>query len=238
MDLRESDILGDAIGAHWYYRAKYAALARLTADLSPGSLLDVGAGSGFFARQLLRHTALAEAVCVDPNYPDDHDEQEAGKPIRFRRQVGRSEAGLLLMMDVLEHVPDDVGLAAEYFAKLPAGARCVVTVPAFEWLWSGHDVFLGHERRYTLKQIEDVLRRAGFVVERGAYYFASILPLVAGVRLGGKVLGKDEAAPKSSLRQHGALSNAALEAVCRAELPWFPYNRAGGLSAFVRARKD
>ena len=55
------------------------------------------------------------------------------------------------MMDVLEHVSDDVGLVREYAKRAKPGTRFVVSVPAFMWLWSGHDVFLEHHRRYTLR---------------------------------------------------------------------------------------
>ncbi len=58
------------------------------------------------------------------------------------------------MMDVIEHVEDDVGLVRGYVDKVAGGTRFIVTVPALMWLWSGHDVFLEHYRRYTLTSIE------------------------------------------------------------------------------------
>ncbi len=105
-----------------------------------------------------------------------------GKRLAFRGAVDESDADLVLMMDVLEHVEDDVGLVCEYADKVAYGTRFIVTVPAFMWLWSGHDIFLAHFRRYTLAGIEDVLRAAGLTVDRGCYFYASLLPLVALAR--------------------------------------------------------
>lgn len=233
MDLKEEDILGADIGRHWYYRSKAAALRRLVGPLHPRRLLDVGAGSGFFSRHLLAETAAASALCVDTGYMRDHDEVVAGKPVLYRRDCGMTDCDLVLMMDVLEHVDQDRGLAAHYAAKVPSGAHFLATVPAFGFLWSGHDVFLEHKRRYRLPEIETVLRDAGLTIVRGAYYFGFVFPLAAAVRLAGRGDGQ----PQSSLRKHGALANGILAAVCAAELPVFPFNRLAGLSAFVLAKK-
>lgn len=233
MDLKEEDILGADIGRHWYYRSKAAALRRYVSELQPKRLLDVGAGSGFFSRHLLAETSAESALCVDTGYARDRDDSVAGKPVYFRRDTGPTDCDLVLMMDVLEHVDDDRGLARHYAAKVPSGAHFLVTVPAFSFLWSGHDVFLEHVRRYRLPEIEAVLRESGLEIVRGAYFFGLVFPLAAAVRLA----DRNTTEPHSSLKKHGALSNGILSAVCAAELPLFPFNRLAGLSAFVLARK-
>jgi hypothetical protein len=233
MDLKEEDILGADIGRHWYYRSKAAALRRMVAPLRPRRILDVGAGSGFFSRHLLAEAGAQSALCVDIGYAADRDDSEAGKPVLYRRDTGPTDCDLVLMMDVLEHVDDDRSLLRLYAAKVPSSAHFLVTVPAFRFLWSGHDVFLEHKRRYRLDEIETAMRDAGLQVVRGAYFFGAVFPLAAGVRLAQRTATE----PRSSLRKHGAFTNAALNAVCAAELPIFPINRLAGLSAFVLARK-
>jgi hypothetical protein len=114
-----------------------------------------------------------------------------------------------------------------------SGAHFLVTVPAFRFLWSGHDVFLEHKRRYTLGEIEQTLRDGGLEIVKSAYYFGLIFPLAAASRLA----TRGDAQPRSSLRKHGALSNGLLAAACSAELTLFPINRLAGLSAFVLAKK-
>jgi 2-polyprenyl-3-methyl-5-hydroxy-6-metoxy-1,4-benzoquinol methylase len=233
MDLKEEDILGADIGRHWYYRAKAAALRRAVGPLKARRLLDVGAGSGFFSRHLLAEGGTESALCVDIGYASDRDDSVLGKPVLYRRDCGPTDCDLVLMMDVLEHVVDDSGLVRHYAGKVPSGAHFLVTVPAFRFLWSGHDVFLEHQRRYRLGDIEDTMRKAGLVVVRGTYYFGLVFPLAAAVRLA----MRGEPVPRSSLKKHGALTNGLLSAVCAAELPLFPVNRLAGLSAFVLAKK-
>ncbi|MGQ0585512.1 MAG: methyltransferase domain-containing protein [Reyranella sp.] len=233
MDLKEEDILGADIGRHWYYRAKAAALRRAVAALKPRHLLDVGAGSGFFSRHLLAETPAESALCVDIGYAEDRDDSVAGKPVLYRRDTAGADCDLVLMMDVLEHVDDDRGLVRHYAAKVPSGAHFLVTVPAFAFLWSGHDVFLEHKRRYRLPEIEAALGAAGLKIVRGAYYFGLIFPLAAAVRLA----DRNTTEPRSSMKRHGGVTNGLLGALCTAELPLFPYNRLAGLSAFVLAKK-
>jgi SAM-dependent methyltransferase len=233
MDLKEEDILGADIGAHWYYRSKAAALRRAVAALRPRHVLDVGAGSGFFSRHLLTDAGAEKALCVDIGYPGDHDETVGGKPVLYRRDTGPTDCDLVLMMDVLEHVDDDLGLVRHYADKVPAGAHFLVTVPAFRSLWSGHDVFLEHKRRYRLPEIAAVMNGAGLDVVFSAYYFGFIFPLAAAVRL----MQRGDVRPRSSLKKHDPIINGILTALCTAELPFFPINRLAGLSAFVLARK-
>jgi SAM-dependent methyltransferase len=233
MDLKEEDILGAGIGRHWYYRSKAAALRRMVGALDAKHILDIGAGSGFFSRHLLAETGAQSALCVDIGYAADRDDSANGKPVLYRRDTGPTDCDLVLMMDVLEHVDDDRGLVRHYADKVPPGAHFLATVPAFRFLWSGHDVFLEHKRRYTLPEIEATMRGAGLQVVRGAYYFGSVFPLAAMVRLA----ERNTTAPRSSLKRHGALTNGILTALCTAELPFFPANRLAGLSAFVLARK-
>jgi hypothetical protein len=226
------------IDAHWYYRAKLMALRRMLPEPGPASILDVGAGLGFFSSALLKSTGARSATCVDPGYPDSQDDFCMGKRLAFRRAVDRSDADLVLMMDVLEHVEDDVGLVREYADKVACGTRFIVTVPAFMWLWSGHDVFLEHFRRYTLTGIEDVLRSAGLTVDLGCYFFAPLLPFVALTRRAERWRRSGNGAPRSAMRVFGPAQNAILWLTCRAELPLFRANRVAGLTAFVRATKE
>ncbi len=239
MDLREDGLLGAGVAGHWYYRAKSAAVATLLGGMRPARVLDVGAGTGFFSRQLLRRDHVTSATCVDPGYAEDRDETIEGKPLLFRRSVARPSVDLVLLMDVLEHVADDGALLRSYVREVDCGTRFIVTVPAFSWLWSGHDVFLGHHRRYTLGQVRAVVESSGLVVEGACYLYGALFPLAAAsrllARLRAAVTGQDRV--RSQMRLWGRLPNGALWAACRAELWMFRHNRLFGLTAMVVARK-
>jgi SAM-dependent methyltransferase len=237
MDLKEEQILGESVKDHWYYRSKSAALLKLVKPLEPRKVLDVGAGSGFFSRSLLSHTSALSACCVDPCYSEEWDERHANKPIYFRQSCIESDADMVLMMDVLEHVEDDLALLAGYVNHVSAGTTFVITVPAFQFLWSGHDVFLGHYRRYTLRGLTDLVERSGLSVERRAFYFGLIFPLVTVLRVIGRLLGRNTNEPVSDLKQYGPLTNGILSMLCRIELPLFEFNHVAGLSVFCVAKK-
>jgi hypothetical protein len=140
-------------------------------------------------------------------------------------------------MDVLEHVDDDVGLLADYARKVPSGARFLISVPAFQFLWSGHDVFLEHKRRYRLNQIEDVVERAGLTVELGTYYFGGVFPIAAAIRLVNNCIHRGSKQPRSQLSLHHPVINGTLAAMSHAELPLMTHNRLAGLTAFCLAGK-
>jgi len=237
MDLKEAELLGDSAETHWYYRSKAAAVSRYIRSLPIDGILDVGAGSGFFTRYLLRRTAAADGLCVDLGYPRDWDEVFCGKPLHFRRGCEAVGANLVLLMDVLEHVDDDSGLLAQYAAKVPAGARFLITVPAFEWLWSEHDVFLEHRRRYRMEDLARVVANAGLRVLVSSYFFGLVLPLAAATRLPGRLHNRRARPAQSQLRKHGWITNTALSALCGLELPMLRFNRLGGLSVFCLAGK-
>ena len=211
-------------------------MARLLSGVSPSIILDIGAGSGFFSKKLLSDTMAKEAWCVDISYEGDSDVLEAGKPIHLRRSIDAVKADLVLLMDVLEHVDDDVGLLIDYSNKVPRGARFLISVPAFQFLWSGHDVFLEHKRRYRLNQMEDVVRRAGLTVKHGAYYFGAVFPIAAIIRLvSNLVRGQHKA--RSQLSQHHPLVNGTLVAMSAVEVPFLARNRLAGLTVFCAAEK-
>lgn len=237
MDLKETDILGTAIKQHWYYRSKAHAMTRLLGGVSSSIILDVGAGSGFFSKKLLSATMAKEAWCVDISYQEDSDAIESGKPIHFRKSIDKVNADLVILMDVLEHVDDDVGLLKDYAAKVPYGTQFLISVPAFQFLWSGHDVFLEHKRRYHLNQIEEVIRQADLKVKHSAYYFGAVFPIAAIIRLIHKFMQHGQHKAQSQLSLHHPLVNEILALLSYAELPLLRLNRLGGLTVFCLAEK-
>ncbi|MEP6483548.1 MAG: class I SAM-dependent methyltransferase [Rudaea sp.] len=233
MDVKEARLLRGKASDHWYYRNKARAVESLVGG-AVKTVLDVGAGSGFFSRHLIGRSLADEAWCVDINYAAESDIVENGRNIHFRKAIPDVASDLVLLMDVLEHVDDDVGLLRESVAHASPDAMVLISVPAFQFLWSGHDVFLEHKRRYTLKSIEAVARDAGLRVVRGCYFFATVFPAAALLRLPRKLIGST-IEPASDLRPHSAIVNTALNALLAAELPVFKANRAFGLTAFCVA---
>jgi SAM-dependent methyltransferase len=238
MDLKEENILGDGISGHWYYKSKASALLRLVGNGGYKVILDIGAGSGFFTKYLLINTSAEKGICIDISYPNEWHEYVTGKKVQFLNNYGPVDADLVLLMDVLEHVDNDVQLLREYVEKAPQGTRFLISVPAFNFLWSNHDIFLEHRRRYTLNTLRRVVCNAGLREQSICYYFGIVFPLVAAVRLGQQLfMRENNSSPKSDLKVHGSVTNTLLTALCSVELPFFKLNKLAGLSIFCLCEK-
>ncbi|ASK27609.1 class I SAM-dependent methyltransferase [Neisseria chenwenguii] len=237
MDLKESDILGSDISRHWYYRAKARAVTELLKGQDFSRILDVGAGSAFFTRYLLENTVAQSACCVDISYGADRNGTYADKPVSFRRNIETADADLVLMMDVLEHVEDDLSLLQEYIGKVKneGGVKFLISVPAFQFLWSGHDVFLEHCRRYNLQELENVVTKAGLRIIKSHYGFGTVFPIAAVTRMAGRLKPQRV---ESQLKIHHPAVNGFLSALCRLDLPVQHLNRLAGLTVFCLAKKD
>lgn len=239
MDLKEEAILGSAIQDHWYYVSKGRALSDFLGDVKIPQVLDVGAGSGIFSRQLLDLGLCESAVCVDPNYGEERCEQHHGKQISFVRTVDSGQQKLLLMMDVLEHINDDIGFLKQYADSLDRGGHILITVPAFQFMWSGHDVFLEHRRRYTISTIEAVIREVGLIPVKSRYFFGSLFPLVAALRvLRRALLARGVTTARSELKIYPRCVNELLIKLHDVERKcFFAFNRLFGLSIFCICQK-
>lgn len=240
MDLKEEAAIGSQIDTHWYYVSKARMLATHIARLMPSRkalhVLDVGAGAGWFSKWLLSNDLAARATCIDPGYDIDRDEEIAGRPLAFRRSATAADStdvDLVLMMDVLEHVDDDAALLSEYLSVVQDRVPVFITVPAFQFLWSSHDIFLEHRRRYTLRLLEDTINRAGGDTMDKHYYFGAIFPLAATVRL----MQRGGDATSSDMKPVPTAVNATLKATCSAERSVMRFNQLAGLSAVGICRR-
>jgi len=236
MDLKETEILGDGIADHWYYSSKAKMLEEVIGPISKTKILDIGAGSAFFSKHLLKNTSAQECMCLDISYPSNSQASIDGKPIYFCKESAPYNADLVLLMDVLEHIPDDVTFLKTFVDQLPAGTEFLITVPAFQFLWSGHDVFLEHQRRYTLKGLVDVVQKCGLLPQKQFYFYGLVFPLALITRLADK-FSNQRNAPQSKLIKHHPLMNWALQKICALELHIMRFNQVAGLSVVCLAKK-
>ncbi len=89
------------------------------------------------------------------------------------------EFDLITMLDVLEHIPDDVEILKRLGSWLVPGGVLLLTVPAYESLWSGEDYVSNHLRRYTAPSLKKVMSEAGCGAAKLTYFNTFLLPLQA-----------------------------------------------------------
>lgn len=132
---------------------------------------DIGAGDLFFAKALSKITTRP-VYAVDP-YLKNILNIENIIPLKDFNKIPQKCLDFLLLMDVLEHVEDERLLLSSLLNKLKSSGRILITVPAFKFLYSHHDCFLKHYRRYNQNDILSLLGR-DFEVEE-CFYFYTIL---------------------------------------------------------------
>jgi SAM-dependent methyltransferase len=177
---------------HWWYRGRRrvlrVALACLSLPADP-RFLDAGCGSG---RNMVELHAFGEVTGVEPS--------PASLALAEERGVGRvvqasidsmpfDDAGFdaAVTLDVIEHVDDDRAALRELRRVVRPGGFLIVTVPAYQWLWSEHDDRNLHRRRYTRKTLLAAAREAGWEAVRTSYFNTLLLPVAVAVRLLEKV---------------------------------------------------
>lgn len=234
MDLKELES-GVNPEVHWYYQSKKLPLIQFVKKISLQlnrkiTLVDVGSGSGFFMYELEKECPqLIEKIwLVDIGYSDEEIAITQNQKIEKRKNLPpQIEHAVVVMMDVLEHIEDDVAMLQSIKKNCVGQNYFFITVPAFMQLWSGHDVFLGHYRRYTIKTLKQSLHRAEWksASQNFFYLFGFIFPLVWLIR---KIKGTGES--KSNMAPSGAITNAILKFICATEMKFAGVNKMAGVT--------
>jgi len=173
MDLIE--IPAGKMERHPWELARAACILGLIEQRDFEAVADIGAGDLYFAREVLRRHP-ERMIAVDTGY-ERAAEIDGILLLNHLSEVADGSLDLAFLMDVLEHEQDDRGFLGEAFRKLKPGGRLVITVPAFEFLFSAHDVFLGHFRRYRRRQLHDLQRGLDAELVQSFYFFASLFLL-------------------------------------------------------------
>lgn len=182
---------------HWWFRGRRVIIASELRRLQlPKSshIMEVGCGTGGNLA-MLREFGSVAALEADGKAVDMAIRKSNGTvDIRPGRLPGNTpfpeeSFDLICLFDVLEHIDDDRLSLSRLLPYLKAGGGIMLTVPAFAWLWSRHDEFLHHRRRYSRRELLEKLKTAGFRVERSTYFNFWLFPLVAATRLLGRLFG-------------------------------------------------
>ena len=163
----------------FWHRVRFELTTSLALRHRSAVLLDLGAGSGLLGDHVVHHAPTLDYRFeeLSPLLDDllterfgRHRRSEAGNPIGADTTVA--------MLDVLEHIDDDLAALVGLRSRMALDAQLIVTVPALQWAFSEWDVALGHHRRYSRRSLRRVLEQAGFRVDAVSYLFPELLPLL------------------------------------------------------------
>lgn len=188
---------------HWWFVGRRRIVETLIRQLNlpqDAKILEAGCGTGGNLTMLARYGQVAameldETACQLANERQVTTVKQGSLPdaIPFTSQYD-----LIVILDVLEHIDDDLAALEILSARLKPNSWLLITVPAYQFLWSYHDEINHHKRRYTLKNLQRVVRQAGYSIRYGSYFNTWLFPLVSGVRLLKNLLKIDQKSVASS----------------------------------------
>lgn len=169
---------------HWWWRARERLILAMLKGLRPqgnwGLILDVGCGEGLFFDRL-RKFGEVEGIETNPSLV-----REAN---RWRHRIHLSafdatfepnkKYSLILMLDVLEHLPNPVVYLRRAEDLLDPIGNLLITVPAFSCLWTTHDELNHHVSRFTKKSLLELVSRTGLRIHHLRYFFHWMFPVKA-----------------------------------------------------------
>ena len=240
MDLKELES-GVNPEVHWYYQSKMKPLFTYTrqvlATTPQITLVDVGSGSGFFAISLEKKfpAQIKKVYLVDINYTADEIAATRGAKIEKTLRIpDKIENGLVILMDVLEHLEDDLKMLNEIKANCTGSNNSFfITVPAFTSLWSGHDDYLGHYRRYKIATLNAVLHKAKYTIKNTYYLYGTLFPMVWVVRKLSNLMKKES---DSNMKPFHPVTNSILLGITSAEMKISTANKVFGITCVAQGK--
>jgi SAM-dependent methyltransferase len=173
---------------HWWYRGRRTVLEGVLAELhlpARARILDAGCGSGRNMVELARHGVVTgvelSQTSVELARARNAGEVLAGSVLEM--PFAADSFDLAVSLDVIEHLEDDLDALRELRRVVAPGGALLVTVPAYPWLWSGHDEINHHHRRYTRRSLQRVAEQAGWRQARTTYFNSLLLPVAILLRV-------------------------------------------------------
>ena len=224
---------------HWWWRARGEFLLKILkkSSLQPktSSVLEVGCGPGEFLKKLSPYGKLTG---LEPHL-DSQKHESTFKLIQndfLSHDFKKERFDLVLLLDVIEHVKEDRDFIEKAYNLLNNDGYLLVTVPAFHALWTNHDNMNHHLRRYSKKQLLDLVSQHQLSLLRLEYFYFWLAPLKVVTRWLEKTIAKKDNSI-SSLPKIGPL-NWLFYLISKVEfLLLFKFRKPFGSSALLFAKK-
>jgi len=140
-------------------------------------VIEVGAGIGTFSQLLLSNGSVSELLALEPAenlFPVLQDRLAQDGRAQTRREYLENlpvtqSADSVILVNVLEHVADDIRLLNTVHRILEPAGTLLLFVPALPWLYGTLDKGFAHQRRYKKSRLAEQLRLTGFRTETLRY---------------------------------------------------------------------
>jgi ubiquinone/menaquinone biosynthesis C-methylase UbiE len=173
---------------HWWYRGRRRVIAAELGRLelpTAARVLDAGCGSGRTMVDLRRYGEVV-GIELSEDAAEIARERDCGDVVIGRIEQLPFEDGtfdLITCLDVIEHTPDDRAALRELRRVAKPGGWALVTVPAYQALWSSHDEANHHYRRYSRAALRAAAVDAGWEMCRTTSFNSLLLAPAAAFRV-------------------------------------------------------
>ena len=171
-------------GSSFWLDSRAEAVLSLLSMKEIDTIWDIGAGGGAMVDRLGKRGI--EVVSVEPLPEGAVAIASAGGEVFCSTlqelELPPNSIRAISLFDVLEHLDKPEELLREIHRILEPEGLLIITVPAFQSLWSAEDIALGHFRRYTKSSLAQLLGDEGYSLVTNNYLFASLVPLAFLIR--------------------------------------------------------
>jgi 2-polyprenyl-3-methyl-5-hydroxy-6-metoxy-1,4-benzoquinol methylase len=193
----------------WFVRRREL-IYQLVSNLPKNArILEVGCGSGINLL-MLQNKGFTDLTGVEPSAGM---KQNIGIPIFNNLDQICSSFDVILLLDVLEHIPNDSAMLRQLERIMADTGKIIITVPAFKFLWSIHDELNKHYRRYNKKMLRIAVRNVRLKTTRIFYWNFCLFPAIALI----KILKKSTRQTKSDISPMSSWSAAIYSAILHFE---------------------
>lgn len=228
--------------SHWWFvgRSKIikSVLNKYLVKNTSNHILEIGCGSGSNLK-LLSQLGKLEAFELDQS-----SRSHAIKKNNINVKYGKLPYDIsfnkkydsIFLLDVLEHIEEDSESILSIHRALNIKGKLIITVPAFMFLWSKHDVSSGHKRRYTKHALNQLLEKSGFKIKYSSYFNFFLFPLIFFIRLKNKLIKKID---ENDFKKENIFINFILKSIFSFEKVFIPkFSFPFGVSIIVYAEKN
>lgn len=192
MDLKELNLTTNIQSRHPWEKARVKVVCSLIEKLFHKKdrivILDIGCGDTWLIEQLSITFKNANFIAVDTAFDKEAIDFYNNKlnsnqfsvydSLESAFENNHQSIDLILLLDVIEHIENDIDFLKWVcsFKNISDSTKFLITVPAYQSLFSQHDVFLEHYRRYDNKLLKKNIESSNLKALEVGYFFFSLLP--------------------------------------------------------------